>query len=195
MPLTAKTQSRLSNRFHLFVCAAALLSAFGAYGQNVNGSIVGTVSDSTSAAIPAATVTITDENTNVSRTAQTDASGYYSVPDLPPGTYKVTVQKDGFSTAVNSGIGLFADRTARADMTLQSGFGYPDSKCKQQRHARAPDRHCGHRPRYRNYRCRGTTTFHRPQFSKPAEYPSWRRRGHQGPLDLLQSAAQYGERR
>src|SRR5580658_8798372 len=81
----------------------------------------GTVSDSTSAAIPAATVTITDENTNVSRTAQTDASGYYSVPDLPPGTYKVTVQKDGFSTTVNTGISLFADRTARSDMTLSPG--------------------------------------------------------------------------
>ncbi len=120
MPLTAETQSRLSNRFHFIVCAL-LLSALSAYGQNVNGSIVGTVSDSTNAAIPAATVTITDQNTNVNRTAQTDASGYYSVPDLPPGTYKVTVQKDGFSTAVNSGISLFADRTARSDMTLSPG--------------------------------------------------------------------------
>ena len=120
MRLTAETQSRLSNRFHLIVCAL-LLSALSAYGQNVNGSIVGTVSDSTNAAIPAATVTITDENTNVSRTAQTDASGYYSVPDLPPGTYKVTVQKDGFSTAVNTGISLFADRTARSDMALSPG--------------------------------------------------------------------------
>ena len=120
MPLTAETQSRLSNRFHLIVCAV-LFSALSAYGQNVNGSIVGTVSDSTNAAIPAATVTITDENTNVNRTAQTDASGYYSVPDLPPGTYKVTVQKDGFSTAVNTGISLFADRTARSDMTLSPG--------------------------------------------------------------------------
>jgi uncharacterized surface anchored protein len=111
MRLTAKMQSRTSNRFHLFAFAV-LFSALGAYGQNVNGSIVGTVSDSTSAAIPAATVTITDVNTNVSHTAQTDASGYYSVPDLAPGTYKVTAQKDGFSTAVNTGITLFADRTA-----------------------------------------------------------------------------------
>jgi hypothetical protein len=120
MPLTAETQSRLSNRFHLVVCAL-LFSALSAYGQNVNGSIVGTVSDSTNAAVPAATVTITDENTNVNHTAQTDASGYYSVPDLPPGTYKVTVQKDGFSTAINTGISLFADRTARSDMTLSPG--------------------------------------------------------------------------
>jgi hypothetical protein len=120
MRLKVKTQSRMSNRFH-FLLFAVLLSALGAYGQNVNGSIVGTVSDSTSAAIPAATVTITDVDTNVSHTAQTDASGYYSVPDLAPGTYKVTAQKDGFSTAINTGISLFADRTARADMTLNPG--------------------------------------------------------------------------
>jgi hypothetical protein len=60
-----------------------LLSALTAYGQNANRSIVETV-----AAIPGATVTITDMNTNVSHTAQTDASGYYSVPDLPPRIYK-----------------------------------------------------------------------------------------------------------
>jgi hypothetical protein len=58
------------------MACAVLLSAVGAYGQNVNGSIVGTVSDSTSAAIPGATVNIT----HVSHTAQTDASGYS--PDL-----------------------------------------------------------------------------------------------------------------
>ena len=72
MRLKVKTQSRMSSRFHLLLFAL-LLSPPGAYGQNVNGSIVGTVSDSTSAAIPAATVTITDVNTNVSRTAQTPA--------------------------------------------------------------------------------------------------------------------------
>jgi hypothetical protein len=129
MRLTAKTQNRVSNRFHLCVLAL-LLSALGAYGQNVNGSIVGTVSDSTSASVPAATVTITDMNTNVSHSAQTDASGYYSVPDLAPGTYKVTAQKDGFSTAVNTGISLFADRTARVDMTLNPGAVTQTVKCQ-----------------------------------------------------------------
>ena len=83
---------------------ALFLSTVSTFGQNVNGTIVGTVSDSTNAAIPAANVTVTDVDTNVSHSAQTDASGYYSVPDLPPGTYKVTVQKEGFSTAINTGL-------------------------------------------------------------------------------------------
>ena len=88
MQPTVRAQSARSNRFHPFLFVfAVLLPALSAYGQNVNGSIVGTVADSTSASIPGATVTITDMNTNVTHTAQTDASGYYSVPDLAPGTY------------------------------------------------------------------------------------------------------------
>ncbi len=120
MRLPAKTQNRMSKWLQFFGFGV-LLSALCAYGQNVNGTIVGTVSDSTSAAIPGAAVTITDVNTTVNHEAQTDASGYYSVPDLAPGTYKVTAQKDGFSKAVNSGISLFADTTTRADMTLSPG--------------------------------------------------------------------------
>ena len=120
MRLPAKTQNRMSKWLQFFGFGV-LLSALCAYGQNVNGTIVGTVSDSTSAAIPGATVTITDVNTTVNHVAQTDASGYYSVPDLAPGTYQVTAQKDGFSKAVNSGISLFADTTARADMRLSPG--------------------------------------------------------------------------
>ena len=120
MRASSKTQSDISKRLRPFVCVV-FLSALCAFGQNVNGTIVGTVSDSTSASIPAATVTITDVDTNVSHSAQTDASGYYSVPDLPPGTYKVTAQKEGFSTAINTGLSLFADRTVRADMILNPG--------------------------------------------------------------------------
>ena len=120
MGVRVDKQSAISNWLRLALCVA-FVSAVCALGQNVNGTIVGTVADSTNAAIPSATVTITDVNTNVSHSAQTDASGYYSVPDLAPGTYKVTAQKDGFSTSVNTGITLFADRTARADMTLSPG--------------------------------------------------------------------------
>lgn len=108
------------DRLWPFVCIF-FLSTLYASAQNVNGTIVGTVADSTNAAVAAATVTITDENTNVSHSAQTDASGYYSVPDLPPGMYKVTAKKEGFSTAIDVGLTLFADRTVRADMTLNPG--------------------------------------------------------------------------
>src|ERR1700760_4883378 len=105
----------------LFLAYAVILSAIATFGQNVNGTIVGTVSDSSSAAIPEASVTVTDIDTNVSHSAQTDASGYFSVPDLAPGNYKVSVQKDGFSTSIHTGLTLFADRTVRADTILSPG--------------------------------------------------------------------------
>jgi Carboxypeptidase regulatory-like domain len=72
----------------------ALVSAACAHGQNVNGTIVGSVTDSTGASVPGASVTITDVNTGVNHSAQTDAGGYYSAPDLPPGSYKVSIQKE-----------------------------------------------------------------------------------------------------
>ncbi|HEV2276107.1 MAG TPA: TonB-dependent receptor [Acidobacteriaceae bacterium] len=108
------------------VCAILLLSivlfpALPSHGQKVNGSIVGTVVDSSGASLPGAQVTITDTNTAVSRTFQTDASGYYSAPDLAPGTYQVSAEKAGFATAVHTGVSLFVDSIQRVDITLAPG--------------------------------------------------------------------------
>ncbi len=103
------------------LCLLPFVLSLCVYGQNVNGTIVGTVSDSTGAALPGASIAVTDMSTAVSHTVQTDASGYYSVPDLPPGSYKVTAQKNGFDTAVHTGISLFADATARVDVSLNPG--------------------------------------------------------------------------
>lgn len=97
------------------------LSEPRARGQRVNGSIVGTVTDASGAAVPGATVTITEENTSVRRTFQTDDNGYYSAPTLPPGTYRISVQKRGFATGEHTGVTLFVDSTARVDVTLNPG--------------------------------------------------------------------------
>ncbi|HEX5484335.1 MAG TPA: TonB-dependent receptor, partial [Terriglobia bacterium] len=92
-----------------------------AFGQAVNGSIVGTITDSSGAVVPQARVTITDVGTNVSRSAPADANGYYSFPDLSPGAYSVQVEKHGFAKTVRTGIRLFVNTTARVDVTLQPG--------------------------------------------------------------------------
>jgi hypothetical protein len=105
-------------QFGVFV---AFLSAVCAFGQNVNGTIVGTVTDATDASVPGASVTITDINTGVNHSLQTDSSGYYSAPDLPPGTYKVSVQKEGFETSVHTGLTLYVANTVRADAKLAPG--------------------------------------------------------------------------
>jgi Carboxypeptidase regulatory-like domain len=121
-------QNSLVNRSGLssfIVFAAAMLTTIFlpaiASGQNVNGTIVGTVVDLTKAAVPDATVTISDVNTGVTHTVQTDSSGYYSQPDLPPGTYKVTVSKNGFATFVNSGVTLEVASLSRVNANLTPG--------------------------------------------------------------------------
>lgn len=103
----------------------ALLYSFAflscAYAQKVNGTIVGTVIDSSGAALPEATVTITDVNTLVVHSLVTNASGNYTANDLPPGSYKVTAQKTGFASVEQTGITLFVDSTQRVDVTLNTG--------------------------------------------------------------------------
>jgi hypothetical protein len=101
----------------VMVCSATILL----YGQAVNGSIVGTITDSSGAVVPGARVTVTEVNKNVSLSTETNSSGNYSFPDVPPGNYEVTVEKTGFARAVRSGIMLFVNSTARVNLTLRPG--------------------------------------------------------------------------
>ncbi len=69
---------------------AMLLSAAVVYGQAVSATLLGNVTDVSGAVVPNAKVTITEQNTNVSRSAETNESGNYTFPDLPPGEYSVS---------------------------------------------------------------------------------------------------------
>jgi hypothetical protein len=123
--------SQVSRRFEgrrgrwlLLSCAFALaasLSSPRAHGQAVNGSILGTVTDTSKAVAPSATVTVTNQGTGVSRSVTTNGSGYYSVPDLSPGTYRERVEKTGFAVISRVGITLLVNSTVRVDVTLQPG--------------------------------------------------------------------------
>ena len=66
--------------------------------QTTSGLISGTITDQTGAVIPGAQVKLTNQATGVQRGAATDTNGYYSVPELQPGVYDVTVNKEGFAT-------------------------------------------------------------------------------------------------
>lgn len=112
--------SRAIEVFLVLIAVAVFFSPF-AVGQAVNGSVVGTVTDSSGAVVPQAKVTITNVGTNVSEPAMTDGSGYYSFPDLPPGIYKVAVGKQGFTSVVRSGVTLAVNSTVRVDVRLNPG--------------------------------------------------------------------------
>ena len=101
--------------------AVYLLAAWVVCGQTDRGIISGTVTDSSGAAIPEATVTAMNVNTKVTRTTVSNSSGLYTIPALSPGTYRVRVSKDGFKVAEQTGIVLNAGSTVSFDTTLQVG--------------------------------------------------------------------------
>src|SRR5882762_2255999 len=116
----------LLGRWHMTMAVlmlGAILLAFSgpAVGQAVNATLLGTVTDSSGAAVPNAKVLITETNTGISRTSQTNDSGNYVFPDLPPGTYRVTAELSGFKRESKAGIGLVVNSTERIDLVLQPG--------------------------------------------------------------------------
>lgn len=105
--------------------ALLVLLAFGfsvlSFAQVPQGQVLGTVSDPTGASIPAATVTLTNDLTGVVNTATTTTSGDYVFPYLNPGTYSVTVTKDGFETAKVAGFLVEEGQKRRIDAQLKVG--------------------------------------------------------------------------
>ncbi len=90
-------------------------------GQAVYGSIFGAVTDQSGAAIPNATVTITDVSKNLSFTTQTNSSGNYNYTRLIPGTYRVKVEAPGFKAGVIDTVVVNVDRASEANLQLQPG--------------------------------------------------------------------------
>ena len=90
--------------------------------QELNGSISGTITDSSGAVIPAANIVIRNTATNVvTYRGKTNESGVYLAPALPVGQYEIVVSATGFKTQQLAGITLQVNQRARADMTLQPG--------------------------------------------------------------------------
>jgi hypothetical protein len=117
-----------SNHRHArsFSAAAALAVFLGlgigiARGQAVNATLLGTVTDASGAVIPNATVTITEQRTGVSRSGKTNESGNYTFPDLPPGTYSVAVEVQGFKKEVRQNINVIVNTEQRVDVQLEPG--------------------------------------------------------------------------
>jgi hypothetical protein len=104
------------------LAAATLLILAGLAGaQTFRGTILGTVTDSSGAAVSGAAVTIKNVDTGLVRTVTTSTDGSYSVPELPIGSYSVTVENKGFRTAVVTGIRVEVSSERRADVTLLTG--------------------------------------------------------------------------
>src|SRR5882672_8881900 len=98
--------------FLLFtVCASG-------YAQETRGTISGTVIDEQGNAVPGATVTVLNLDTNVPNVLTTNSSGYYEASLVLPGSYRVTAELSGFKTSVRAGILLSVGQQIDVRLTL-----------------------------------------------------------------------------
>ena len=91
------------------------------YGQTTFGQITGTVVDPSGAVVPGATVTVTNEGTQIAREASTSTSGVFSITNLNVGTYRVRIKVTGFSTFERGGLILSANQIINVNATLALG--------------------------------------------------------------------------
>ena len=106
-------------------CAIVLLGFFLsvapiAFSQGNLGAITGTAQDSSGGVVPDLPLTITNVETGVKWTATTSSAGYYRIA-VPPGTYRLEAQKQGFKTHVTDKIVVPVAQIVTADFTLQVG--------------------------------------------------------------------------
>jgi hypothetical protein len=92
-----------------------------AFGQATFGTLTGTVTDSTGAVVPNASLEIVNEGTNIARTATSDNAGNYELTHLIAGLYRITAKAGGFKTFVLRGVALESLRTVRMDVRLEVG--------------------------------------------------------------------------
>ena len=100
------------------IMCAAMAPADATAQQSASSGIIGQVFDGTKAAVPGATVTATNVGTGAQRAVVTDAEGRYSIPALPPATYRVRVELTGFQTSEIASLVLRSGETVRSDLTL-----------------------------------------------------------------------------
>ena len=111
---------RVFDRLQLVSLLILLVSGL-ALAQTFRGMILGTIEDSSGAAIPEAQVVIKNLATGQTRTTTTGEAGTYTVPELPLGQYSVTVSKEGFQSMTVGGVDVTVASEHRVDATLQPG--------------------------------------------------------------------------
>jgi hypothetical protein len=103
----------------LFCCF--LTSVVAVRAQQTLGSLNGTVTDASGAAVPGAVVTATDDAIGLTRTTKAQSNGYFQIFNLPVGTYKVTAKHDGFDTMELIGIEVQEAQAKTVNVPLKVG--------------------------------------------------------------------------
>jgi hypothetical protein len=104
-----------------FIVVFVTLSCLGAHAQSTYGAIVGSVTDSSGAAITDANVTLTNVGTAEKRSQTSGSDGLFTFVNLFPGQYRVDVEKQGFKHFARTGIVVEVQQSTRIDLALQVG--------------------------------------------------------------------------
>ena len=103
------------------LAALATMTPAPARAQAVTGTLLGNVTDASGAAVPGATVTATEVQTNISRTTVSNETGYYIFSSLQNGTYTVEAELSGFKKVIRQNVKVDVNTTVRIDLTLEVG--------------------------------------------------------------------------
>src|SRR5260370_7320591 len=103
------------------VALGLAVSPFPLFAQVTGATLSGTITDASGAVVPGAQVRIANLSTEVTRKSLTQTDGLYSAPNLPPGSYEVTVSAQGFATVARKGITLNVGGNQILDIQLKVG--------------------------------------------------------------------------
>src|SRR5580704_1775552 len=111
---------RNSMKLRIILCFVVMAAASLA-AQTFRGTILGTVTDPSGAVVAGAQVSAKNIGTGQERVSTTSADGSYTIPELPIGTYTVTVTQSGFQTFVATGVTVDVASQRRVDAALKTG--------------------------------------------------------------------------
>jgi hypothetical protein len=117
------TFAHLRSVLRVAALGAAVLLGLASPGlaQAVRGTLLGNVVDTQGAAVPGVSMTATETQTNIARSATTNQSGHYVFANLKDGIYKVDGELSGFKKVVRDGVVVKVNSTVRVDLTLEVG--------------------------------------------------------------------------
>ena len=127
----AKALSILSGRF-VVLLLTGMISGSCSFSQDITGTILGAITDSSGAAVTGASITVVDQNTNLEYKAARGVSEY-TVTNLPPGTYSVRAELSGFRPSLTRDVVLLANRSVRVNVVLSPGSVNQTSKSPPRR--------------------------------------------------------------
>ena len=120
-PRTGFAFSKFAAGSIVFITFLAIFNGALLKSQGFTAEVLGTVTDTSGAVIPQATITATNINTGQKTTVVTDARGSYTIPQLAPGQYSITAETQGFKRVVREPVTLQVDQRQSIDFQLELG--------------------------------------------------------------------------